>query len=300
MSFALRRTGAWAGLAVVAADTAVEATLGLLATGGRVPPAAGAMEKFAELLRLAEAALADVGSPLDIGLRDKILRLHRSRNSAIHAGVVPPETVVTMAIDAARQVVAAAARTSPLLARISDAGPVAAVAEMVEVPLIRERLVTASDALKAGNLADAADNAALALDETLRRLDPPLRSSIGRRLPTGKLATVNPYQSGRFGSVGIDEIARPIEDRADLMEAWVLALAVGLRPNELRDLRRVVGIVEYYGSGPKVGRRPDVVLTAALVEGRLLTIASVVFRLVANGELRRRQPWESIDPASDA
>ena len=178
---------------------------------------------------------------------------------------------------------------SPLLEQISRVGPVQAVAELVEVPPIREALLAASEALDHGDLRVAADSAAIAFDATLRRLDPPLRARATK--PQGQVLRVSSYGPQR--PIDIDEITRPSEMRADLAEVWLLALAIGLRPSEVEDLHRVLGNALGFLDGRiEVRRAPEVILTAALVERSLLKVAAIVFRLVANGELRVREPWE--------
>ncbi|MFI5260100.1 MAG: hypothetical protein ACHQ01_10920 [Candidatus Limnocylindrales bacterium] len=286
-NFAARRTGPWAGLAVVAADAAMEAALGLVATGGPKPP--DGQERYADLLGLAEVAFNEVGTPLSARLRERMVRTHRARNSALHVGAEPGERTVQAALGAARELLAIAAATSPLLEQISRVGPVQAVAELVDVFSIREALLVAAEALGQGDLVRAADSAAIAFNGALERLDPPLRARA--TMPRGKLQLVSSYGPQR--PIGIDEIIEPHEKRADLAEAWLLALAIGLRPNEVADLHRVLGhVVGFLDGRIEVRRAPEIALTPALVESSLLTVASVVFRLVANGELRLREPWE--------
>jgi hypothetical protein len=287
--FAARRTGAWAGLAVVAADAAIEAALGLIATGGSKPPEG--QERFSDLLALSELAFKDAGDPIDVRLRDRILRTHRSRNSALHVGLDPSERTVQTAIAAARDVLGLASRASPVLGRIAGVGPVRAVAELVDVPVIKDALNLASEALARADPIGAADQAAIALETALSRLDPPLRDRMGRLLPRGSIPRVSTY--GPQSAIGIDEITRPLEKHADLIEAWLLALAIGVRPGELARLRRQLGYVTVTLVGQvSVQRAAEIDLTLATAEASLLQVTSIVFRLVVNGELRVREPWE--------
>jgi|BarGraNGADG00212_2_1021979.scaffolds.fasta_scaffold07670_3 hypothetical protein len=286
-NFAARRTGTWAGLAVVAADAAMEAALGLVATGGAKPP--DGQERYADLLGLAEAAFKEAGSPLSARLRERMVRTHRARNSALHVGVEPGERTVQTALGAARELLVITAATSPLLEQISRVGPVQAVAQLVEVPSIREALLASSEALGRDDLVRAADSAAIAFIATLERLDPPLRARATK--PRGKIQRVSSYGPER--PIDIDEITRPFEMRANLAEAWLLALAIGLRPNEVKDLHRVLGkVMRFLNGRTEVERAPEIILTAALVESSLLKVTAIIFRLVANGELRLRELWE--------
>lgn len=286
-SFAAGRTGTWAGLAVVAADAAMETALGLVATGGPRPP--DGQDRYADLLGQAEAAFTEADTPLSARLRERMLRTHRTRNSALHVGVEPSERSVQTALGAARELLEIAAATSPLLGQISRVGPVQAVAELVEVPSIMEALLGASEALGRGDLVGAADSAAIAFNATLERLAPPLRAHASA--PRGQLQLVSSY--GPPGTIGIYEVTRPNERRADLAEAWLLALAIGLRPIEVEDLHRVLGDVIRFLNGQTEARRAsEIMLTAALVESSLLRVTAIVLRLVANGELRLPEPSE--------
>jgi hypothetical protein len=218
-----------------------------------------------------------------------MVRTHRARNSALHVGAEPGERTVETALGAARELLAIAAATSPLLEQISRAGPVQAVAGLVDVPSIREALLAALAALARGDLVGAADSTANAFDATLGRLDPPLR--VHGTVPQGKLQLVSSY--GPPGTIRIEEISRPHEKRADLAEVWLVALAIGMRPNEVEELHRVLGhVVRFLNGRIEVRRAPEIMLTMALVESSLLKVAAIVFRLVSNGELRLRESWE--------
>lgn len=83
-------------------------------------------------------------------------------------------------------------------------------------------------------------------------------------------------------AVELDEIAQ----RAEAVEAWVLALAVGLQPSELEDVLSVLGRPAYWNS-VTIHRDPSVRLEAATVENALLMAADVIFRLWVTDSLDR-------------
>ena len=76
-------------------------------------------------------------------------------------------------------------------------------------------------------------------------------------------------------------------DRSDKrLEAWVLALALGLPPSRLARLEEVLGSVSRYAGGSvAIYRAEAVVLTAASVQWATHEVADIIFRLWTSGSL---------------
>jgi hypothetical protein len=283
-----RQGGAWSRLALVAADAAGEGLLALLAEGGAKPLQEGA--RWEEVLAAASAPIDRGSTRVPPALAQKLRQAHRLRNMALHHGSEPGGTGVRRAIDAVIELRYLVSESSPLLAGINADGPIQAVARVVGVPDIADALNLASSLLRDGAVVPAADAGAIALEKTLQRVTPPLRPRMGVRLVGGRLRSMggNPRQGVGPALEHVSELIQHQTRRSDLQEAWLLALGLGLRPNELDSLQETLGQPVYYVSGnTDVRRDPDVVLTATSVERALLQVADVVLRLSQLDGLRR-------------
>ena len=98
----------------------------------------------------------------------------------------------------------------------------------------------------------------------------------------------------------LEETLKSHDDRADRLEAWILAIGLGLRPAELVRLQRLLGRPTYTLSRdpPKVHRREDARLTPEDVEWALLTTADVTYRLWQGDAMKLGEPWSEEDYAS--
>ncbi len=270
---AARRAGAWNALALSAADTASENVLGLLATTG--PDPLSDRESWDQIYQHAIKALRAQHRNLPPGLGQRVVRAHRARNIAVHIGSEPSATEVARAIATCRDLMAFAAAGSPLLTLLAGAGPLHAVAELVTIPAVVDPLREAGDALVAERYTEAADKAAVALEQALLRISPPIRPYFSRHPP-------------RFGyRVGEPRVLGDLEDylqwadqRLGMLDEWVLSVAVGLPANELRAIRDVLGRPIFFAGGNiEVRRSEKVVLTPATVHRCALEAASMIYRL---------------------
>lgn len=278
-----REGGAWTRLALVATDAASEALLGLLAVDGPEPPSRDA--RFEDVYQSAIKALRAVGRDFPAGLGPRLLDGHRLRNAALHIGSEPAVRAVDRAVVATRDLRNVVIAGSASLAPFQTSGPIQAIARFVKVEAVSGPLFEADRLLREGKLDAAADQAAIAFDLALRRVDPPLRPRQGSRhrhpLSTAGELIQTPYGRSRRP----DEIG-PVDDRLALVEVWVLALGVGMAPGKLEHLRTVLGAPRYSLDPPSARRSPDVVLTREIVEAAILEVADVVFRLWQAGGLR--------------
>jgi hypothetical protein len=278
-----REGGAWAGLALVATDAATEALLGLLVVDGPEPP--GSDARFEDVYQSAIKALRAIGRDLPAGLGPRLVDAHRARNLALHRGHEPAPRAVGRAIKATRDLRDVAIAGSTLLAPFAAVGPVRAIAGFVAIDAVCNPLLEADRFLREGRLEEAANQAAIAFDLALRRVDPPLRQREG---PRSRMAFGRPGELVKAPS-GMtrrpDEIG-PLDDRLALVETWVLALGVGLPPAKMARLRRFLGKPRYYAERNDVQRDLSIVLTRDIVERAILEVADVIFRLWLGDGLR--------------
>lgn len=277
-----RGAGMWPQLALVAADTAIEAALGLIAGDG--PNAPRERADFEDVLAAAIAELRDHERDLPAGLPTRIRAGHRLRNAAIHHGSEPTPRAAQRAIVTATQLRDLAAAQSPLLAAFRASGPVRAVADLVGQERVSGPLRAAADALDRHEVAEAADQGAIAIDQALRLIRPALRPA------TTGFARMRLEQAGLFTEAR--DVLEAMDERAKLLEAWVLAMGVGLGPRELADLRDTLGSPMYTFGGTTV-HRAEKVVDEATIDSAVLLVADVVFRLWVSDSFPREgeDPW---------
>jgi hypothetical protein len=157
-----RHAGAWPGLALVTADTANEAVLGLIAASGSNPPEE--RDSFDQVYSAALSALRERELDIPQSMRTRIQQSHRARNSAVHLGVDPVARLADTAIRTAPELRALAVEALDVLRPFHGSGPVGAVAELVGLQSVSEPLREAERLLAEGSLADAADQTSIALD----------------------------------------------------------------------------------------------------------------------------------------
>jgi hypothetical protein len=279
-----RGGGAWRPLGLVAADTAIEAILGTIATSlGEAP---GRDATFEQTFQLADGALAGGPHAIDQSLRTRIHTIHRQRNAAVHHGDEPGGQAVSRAIATALELRELAVNALTLLEAFRDAGPARAVGRIVAIEPISTSLGEAERLLGLGQLLAAADQCAIALDAALERVKPDIRSY--KRVPIDTPRDVVKAIAG-------------VSEQTVLHEAWILALGIGIRPVELERLQRVVGEPIFTApNGPptEVIHSERVTLTEALVTWALRTTTDVVFRLW-QGEALASRPWPYDDEDVD-
>lgn len=289
-----RGGGAWPSLAVISADAATETMLFLVAMSSENPPPDRA--KFEDVYSSAVQVLRDKhGTDVSPSLRARIVGSHRARNAAIHEGNGPSPTTVRSSIKAATDLRDLIVSVLPTLLPFGGAGPIEAIAKTVDLPSISDPLAEAERLLNAGDVKEAADSAAVALDRTLRQAKPPMRSPYTRR-PFGQSVKGLFNKSRAFGTGYpspfaeaeryLDDVLTELDDRVDHHEVWILATGLGLRPTELSDLQRLLGRASFDGyEMPTVHRGADVNLTREAVETALLATADVIYRAWQAGML---------------
>jgi hypothetical protein len=271
-----RRTGAWASLGLAAADTVSESVLGLLASTGAAP--LSDRETWEQVLNLAVDALRADSRELPRGLRQRLLRGHRLRNMALHLGTEPAPGEVARAVATAKELMEFAASGSATLQTLAGTGPLRAVGQLVGIADIADALTAADEALQAEKFTEAADKAAVALELAFRRMEPPLlpehRSRVNFSL------RVQEFQD-------LDKFLDSIDRHVNRVEEWMLAVATGFRPAELRELRLLLGHVIFYSGGNiEVRRGESVELSPSAVHRAALQVAGVIFRLWQTGSLK--------------
>jgi len=278
---AARRSWPSTALALASAMAAAEAILGLLATSGGRPPSDKVL--FEDLLNLAAEALRDRGKDLEPGLRARLIRTQRQRNLAMHVGTDPSPQGAARAVQTVKELRDLAVSLSDELSAFGANGPVRAVARMVGIPGIGDQLVAAADALEEHRMTDALDAAAMALDVALSRVTPPLRP------PASSAISRLQFEAEH------DDILHGLEERSDRLEAWLLALALGLSPAVLARLQRTLGAVTWWGGAvarAEVSRRPNVDTSPSTTTDAILEVADIIFRLWQDDALRRGDTWD--------
>lgn len=207
-------------VAVVLADAAAEAALGIIAQQGDqdVPEKAD----YSTLWRLAAGH-----RPLTKSLRDRLRTLHRHRNYVLHQAGTVDERHASAGTKVARELVN---ELGSLVAGVYDlppkSGPATAVAELLRfyAPEISHALADLDTKLAAGAWKDACQAAAYALDMARARCDPPLIWSQAR-------PPLNVYDPFRH-----DE-----ERRRQEQETSIVASGLGVSVSEYTRLREVIG-----------------------------------------------------------
>lgn len=214
-------------VAVTLADAGSEALLGHIAgIGGDALP-----EKWDALLNAAFRRIRDeVGGPPQ-GLGAALTSCHKARNAAVHNGVQPSQGDAENGISAGRQLLGLLPRVDPTVSALPDgAGLLGAVAEVVAaIPPLAQSLRDTERHLREGRILEAADAGAIALQITLDRTVPPVRPWNAR----------GPGRRNR----DLDEFLKPIHERIGFLGAWVVPLALGVRPIDFARMHEVFGEV---------------------------------------------------------
>lgn len=291
----LRGSGAWPRMALVMADTASEAMLGLLASGAVRAP--GDSARWEDVLTAAMEATTDTGG-IPASLISRLRQTHRARNLAIHHGTDSGVETAKRAITASKDLRVLATSRSPLLTAFAQAGPIAAVAQLVDREPLTDPLMAAATCLAANDITGAADAAAAALDRVLRLVDPPLRVDhrpynwdLQQRFGYGRDPVEEALRKLRSG---VEQEVKESDRRARLQEAWVVALGIGLSPRQLAGLTRTLGSrVQWTRDAESrrltwsVRRRDGESLDPRVVEAAVQTVADIIFRLWATDSLRK-------------
>lgn len=288
-----RESGAWPSLSLISADTANEALLGLIAGAGKTPP--GERDPFERLFELARDFLNEQGQAMPQSLVTRVMQVHRGRNLAVHTGVGPALQLVQSAVRTAHDLRALAVDGLQLLEAFRDSGPVRAVAEQVDLQPVSGPLREADRSLREAKFTEAADWGAVVLDAVLARVDPRLRDW-GHHPPQFRGSFPG---RGGFGSEferaerALQDEFKAVHEREDRLEAWVLALGLGLRPVDLARLQHTLGRPwRRDAQSASVTRSADADLSPQRVEAAILLTTDLVYRLWQSGSLGTGNPWE--------
>jgi hypothetical protein len=278
---AIQRGGvADATIAVVLADAAAETTLGLAAAlKGKRPKKPNNHDS---LIQAAEDAVAEIdGVEWPSHLSADLSAVHKARNIAVHDGGEQPVATAQLAVSAARRALdllsSASAAFPSLPAGTGIAGAVASI--IGPVRFVADHLRLAEAALHADDAEAARRAGAIALAATLELVEP--RLGPGRRSPRAKVQRLR--SEARSGV--LHESERYVDAAFDRVFAWVVPMALGLRPADYDRMRGTLGPAWSYGRGdwmvPEHDAMPDADLRWAIE-----MLATVVFRMWSIGGLK--------------
>lgn len=158
---------------------------------------------------------------------------------------------------------------------LADKSPLEAVARVINNPSVAAELTRAADALQGGVLDAAADALAIAFDQVLVHITPPLRTDFSTLdLRPGLL---------REASRELVDSLRAIAARTDAHEAWLLSHVIAVPASRLAELRAVLGDVIWVIGGHHVSR--DAVPSWAQLRAAAEVVAGVAYRLWRTGAL---------------
>lgn len=208
------------GIAVVLADAAVEASLGIIASHGEkdVPEKAD----YAALWQLALER-----RPLNQSLRDRLRRLHRQRNLVLHLGGTVDEHIASAGTKAARALFnELAPEMTGTESLPAGTGPATAVGTLLEsyAPEIAHALTDMDAKLSQRAWKEACQAAAYALDMARARCDPPL-------LWTQARGPTDPFNHSRYED----------DERRREQETLLVANGLGVTVSDYLRLREVIG-----------------------------------------------------------
>jgi hypothetical protein len=275
---AIRLSPVSAGVALVSADTASEAILGILADHSGIVP--GVKDPHEQMLQRAMATATSAGMPMSAPQARAVRLMHGRRNSVIHQGDDASVHDVDEARIVVRNLLETLSAVLPALTLLpSDAGPLRAVAsQLPALDELADRMVDADSRLIAGDLPGARASGAIALAMTLRRVHPPL-SYGGPRWRGGRPAGVPaPVVLGLEAAAG----------RLRVLEQWVVPMALGLSAADYDRLSTVFGGAVLYGTGWQAEplEADEVLPTELELRWAQAELARLVFRLWETRSLR--------------
>jgi hypothetical protein len=268
---ASRGTAVDESIALILADDASEALLSLLASHSGVTPS----RAFDTLVNQAIATVKEAGVGFPPGLSVTLKTAHEARNGAMHHGLSNPSA---SAIQAARRLMDLMPRVSGTYAHIPPGvGLLGAVAALIaparEVAHVLREADAAARANAWRNAGDAGAKALyLALSQTKPAIQPPRKRFIRP-------------------SVGADDLSgylEPLTGQIDALSAWVIPMALGLRPAIYSEMRRVLGEAhEYMDNSIRVSPITEEPISDQEIRTALDELAMVIVRLWLSGTLFR-------------
>lgn len=258
-------------IAVVTAAAAAEGALGIIA-GSRADKKGN--DRFEDILAAALAraeATAPPGIPLH-HLVDRLRAVQRTRSGALHVGTRVHHSEAERASKAARELFELLPSLSGVPA-LPAGGIATAVANLIGIDAVGVWLRFADDRVVAGDVPNAADAAARALDAVLTRTRP---------LPPTEIRPASRREELR----DVWRTMSYVEERIKRIETWVIPFVIGLHPAAYQALRRTIGetVPEDLGGHPaRVARSATPDLPS--VRRALETVTEIVWRLSSSSTL---------------
>lgn len=235
-------------MGLIASHSACEAMLGLII--GPLPFVKGQPADERYFPTLLELAASRARPRLSQTLRGDLRTMHHVRNGFVHGGQSVDAFELDRAIDAAH----ALAEHVPLPGNRRLVGTATVVADVIEIEAIGMWLRHADEMKRAGHLRLAADDIARALDATLDRTVPRVRTRTGVS-PMRSLRQLKEIGAGQ----GIDHDLRTTTEAIDSLTRWVYPMALGTPPAVIQYVRSIVGEEQHFdlGGHPQPVRRPS-------------------------------------------
>ena len=263
---AARRTSTTSALALIAADTACEAVLAVIASWGSPPEKERA--SFWEYLSTASVVAEAHGGRLERSLVSTLRSVHQVRDTVVHHGAVPADIDVDRALRAGRRLLGSMSALSPIFTAMpAGTGVGHGVASLIDAPEVADQLRLAERQLSSGSISEALDAAARALDGAITRCRPSLRE--GPRFLTQS------ERNDRDLQAAFDHT----RSRLAILERWVFSMALGLLPAEYERLLSIIGERIRYVSGNDRIHRQQATPTAEDAHWAVGLVAQIVFHL---------------------
>jgi hypothetical protein len=279
-------------VAVASAHSACEAMLGLIAgTGSKIAPRE---ERFRQLLdRAIEAVPSDAALPAQ--LQTDLVDLNDVRNFALHRGVAVADPTALRATLTARALLDFLPRVIDVDDLPGGAGLTRAVAQRVEIPMLRACLERAEDLLRAHDHVAAADNLAGAFALVVGRAELPDSRRFPDRVASFGLGLSFGQSSDRALSDLVRVLERPIKNLSEASrrdEKWILRIGLGMSRANLARLQSILGdYVIWNDQHQPVVNRDEAKPTLEDVTWAIARVTEIVYRLWYAGSLDKSW-WE--------
>jgi hypothetical protein len=255
-------------IAVILADTAAESALALLASLDGDPP----NDHFPTLLNAAIKAVRDRGIAFPVHLGRNLTAAHLTRNNAVHHGTQVSES--STSVDSTRRLIGLLSAVAPMYPDVpAGSGLLGAVAALIApANEVSELLVEAQRLAGEGAWSPAAEAGSQALHRARSLSTPNIKVNS---------ATI-PYLDKQDRG-----LVAPIYGRLELIETWLVPIALGLRPADYAAMDRALGftIEDVTGRMRSFSYGDDV--EPAAIEKALELLAEVIVRLWATGRMYR-------------
>jgi hypothetical protein len=220
-----RLSSVTAAAALVSADTASEAIMGILADFSGQP--SGKRDAHEDLLGRSQDMATQAGSPMTPTLVRSIRLTHSRRNAIVHQGDEAAPRDVEEGLIVVRELLAVLAASIPFLTQLSaGSGVLTAVSTLVDAPELAERLASADEVR---DWRTALEHASVALAMALGRVVPPLGGTRRTHMPR--------LDRDR----ALDEAFDVTNRRISRLDAWLVPMALGMVPVDYQRLVESIG-----------------------------------------------------------